>query len=197
MILSKKGYLKFFLIPLSLLTILFCTAISLATNNDFSEDIIEDSCSENYLKKIVKSVSINSSTEFSIPELNKILSDIGKKDLYVTNITQDQGLSFYMPVEYSNIKTAFTFNLLMTLDNDCFKINVFNTKVGKLPIPKKIILNLLKDSFPEPFELSNDQIICPANVSFDFYKMKVNVTVTHLSFYDGSLSFKTSGNICF
>lgn len=196
MILSKKGHLKFFLVPLSLLIILFFTVISLAVANDQPENIFEDSYSENYLKKIFKSVSLNSYVDLSSSELNKILSDINKKDLYITNITSDRGLSIYMPVEYCNIKTAFTFDLLIILDNDHFKINIFNAKVGKIPIPKKIILKSLKDSFPNTFEISNDQIICPANISFDFYKMKVNITVNYLSFYDGNLSLKTSGTIC-
>lgn len=148
----------------------------LATRNiDFDKDI--SASLQNIIIKVVKSCISDKEVEITQCEINSVVNsmasnyefnhDLTINGVYV-NLNKDDNIKIYVPINYRGVNALLSMNAYASIVNDNIAIYISNLKLGKLPIPTHVIMDILSCVF-------SDKIIIDGNVLYFDSKIPINI----------------------
>ena len=101
----------------------------------------------------------------------------------------------YIPITYNKVSLGLTGTLDIHLNESSSKIdiNLSNTKVGKLPIPSKLVAKFIAERFPEKITYNNTTISFDSNINFYFKEDNIALEITECEIKNKALAVRTKG----
>lgn len=200
---SKVGLVILSII--SVIIIAFAIIFGLAISDDFKES--ENTVNEGAVNaKIAKSVLMNEEVTLNKDELNAIvskkLSDYYESSEKIKNITltpssEEDIMYVYAKTDFWGRTWGLSAKTKVTLEKDKFKVEVLETKVGKLKIPKKMVLNKIKDTLDDIAEIEDSTIYFDSNYKMEVMGMNINLKFANFKIQNEQVTLKlrVQGNI--
>lgn len=144
--------------------------------------------SEKLASKIINMPRNNGSIILSTDELNQLIGlypigenkfgDLKVKTIY-TGILKDE-FTIYLPSNYKGINVLLSISGKPYLNDGRIVYEIYNFKVGKLRLPRNIVLNILKNHDMKRVSLRNNKII----IDTSLFSLKMR----ELKLTDGSVT---------
>ncbi|MBP2033734.1 uncharacterized protein YpmS [Clostridium algifaecis] len=167
---------RFLAIFLTIVVILAALAYLITWNS--SSMIVSQTPSKELAEKIINIPKNNMSITLTNDELNQLIDlypigensfgDLKVKNIY-TKIANDK-FDIYLPSNYKGIDILIYTSGKIYLENGKIVYEISSFKIGKLILPKKIVLNTIKNKNIKNVSLKDDKIFIDTSV-FQF-KMK-------------------------
>lgn len=161
----------------------FIVILGFALNDDFvlGENLVNV---ENTYSKISKSIFLNEEVALNKGEINAIISDsLGKSESLlkkIENITltpssQEDMVDIYARVIMKGKALGLKAKAKVTFDDGRFKIDILKTKIGKLKVSRKMVLNKIKNKLGDKIEVEDTTVYFTPNMKVDLMGKKINL----------------------
>lgn len=204
-ILSKKNNFKknFFkdviavlVADVILIGIMLCFAINDENSGKYSST---PSCKA--VAKMAASAVTNKEAKISDQELNDLLAYILSKSgqasnivkgIYVDIIDNTQTAKIYVPITYKGLSLGLSGNLNINLNDELSRVELTlsKTKVGKLPIPSRIVSKMIAKDFENYLKYDEPTIWFNSKIKLNFEYINITAQIKILEIKDDNLFIK-------
>ena len=179
----------------------------LITKDDYFNEFIEIPKNSDMLSRIATSVSLNEEVSIKFNEINPFLNFLTEQpDFYahrskknirlekvnLISIDSNKVFKFYLPTIFNEMYLGIVADSKLCLSQDasniCFEL--IGIKIGKMPIPKKIFLNLIKSLLPENWIFDGSKIIIPSNITLNLLNSDFAFNIKKFDILENELKLK-------
>lgn len=203
---KKHYFLKFTIIALVIILaaggILFFLLV-----NDENKGKYSSEPSVNIFSKMIVASVTTKEVNITEEEINGFLAYALSKEEFndnysasidgiYTDINEDvNSAKLYIPITYNGISLGLSGNLNIQLNENTSKVdvNLSDTKIGKLPIPSKIVTKFIAERFPEKITYNDSTISFDSNIKFYFEGETISLEIQECEIKNGSLAVRTKG----
>ncbi len=176
----------------------FIVVLGLALSDDFVVgENLEDA--NNTYSKISKSLLLNEEVVLNKDELNAIITDnleknegLSKKIENITIIpsSQEDLVDVYARVIMKGKALGLKAKAKITFDDGKFKVEVLKTKLGKLKVSRKMVLNKIKNKLGDKIEIEDSTVYFTPNLNVNLLGKKVNLQFERCKVENEQVAFK-------
>ncbi len=163
---NKKRELYIFISIIVLLSIILGTCTYLAFGDEIPKNMVSASSPSKVIDKIRETQVKGGKLEISPEELNGTISDILKKPITKKGVTikgayfdiKDNSMLIYIPIKYKNLNLLPNIKGNIEYKNDKLIFRISSIKLGKLKLPKGLLMSKLKKYSNEDVFIADDRI---------------------------------------
>lgn len=203
--LKNKKFLTNILVILLAIAI-FVSAIYFLAIWDTNKDKYTSEPSSEAMTKILVATATDKETQFSDNEINDFIAyliqkrPIKRKDIEISNIFIDLSenkINFYIRIKYKKRDFGITTSINAELNSSegTLELNPYNTKVGKLPIPSRLISTFISNQNYKSVQVVDDKIVLPNAITLNVDNSNFNIEFKQLRVSEQKLFIKTSGSL--
>lgn len=197
----KTGKTKANFVVLSVVSaviVSFIVILGFALSDDFVVGENLENVNNTY-SKISKSLFLNEEVVLNKDELNAMISDgLGKSEklskkienITITPTSQEDVVDIYAKVIVKGKSLGLKAKAKVTFDDGRFKIEVLKTKLGKLKISRKMVLNKIKNKLGDKIEVEDKTVYFTPNLKVDLLGKKVNLQFEKCKVENEQVTFK-------
>lgn len=201
---SKPRLLKVFIILIVAILLIGLSTVVYLVLQDDNKDRRNNSPSSELAMKFAYSALLEKEIIVESDEINAFIAKQVEqkkfretiKAINIKTQTNSSIANVYVCFECCGVYLGSTFDTEITLNSDNkLEFNIVKAKVGRLPIPKRFIGNIIGKILGDTVEVQDTTVFINSAVKLNEFNTEINLTLSKIEIKEGKFILKFSGGV--